>query len=178
MSKVGKMHINVPSTVKVSVNGKTLHFEGANGKRDYDIPEGVEVKIDNNVINFGCVGEMTKELNSIWGTTRANVNNIIRGLDKLFEKKIEFVGVGYRASVAGKNIEMKLGFSHDVVVEIPEGIKVTAEKPTLLNFKCADNQMLGNFLRKLQLFRRPEPYKGKGLIIDNQYVYRKEGKKK
>jgi len=178
MSKVGKSHINVPSSVRVSQNGRELHFEGANGKRDYLLPENVDVKIENGVMSFSCSGEMTKELSSLWGTTRANINNIVKGLDKLFEKKIEFVGVGYRAAVSGQKLEMKLGFSHDVVVEIPEGIKVAAEKPTLLSFKCADNQKLGNFLRKIQLYRKPEPYKGKGLIIDNQYVYRKEGKKK
>lgn len=178
MSKVGKSHIHIPSNVKVSQNGCLLELEGPNGKAEYTIPANVSLEIKDSVMIFSLIGEKNKQTDALWGTTRANVNNIIKGLCTLYEKRIEFVGVGYRAAVVGNKIEMKLGFSHDVLIDIPEGIKVVAEKPTVLLFKSACNQKLGNFLRTLQLYRKPEPYKGKGLIIDNQYVYRKEGKKK
>ena len=180
MSKVGKSQINVPANVKVSINGSEMLFEGGKNKVNYTIPEGVKVDFENSILVFSLVNENNRDkfLNAIWGTTRANINNIIKGLVKPFEKRMEFVGVGYRAAVSGRKIEMKLGFSHDVVIEIPEGIDVIAEKPTLLVFKSHDCQLLGNFVRKIQVYRKPEPYKGKGLIIDKQYVYRKEGKKK
>lgn len=180
MSKVGKSHINVPSSVKVTINGAEMLFEGGKNKVKYLVPEGIKVDFENSILVFSLVNEKNKDkfLDAIWGTTRANVNNIIKGLVKPFEKRMEFVGVGYRASVSGRKIEMKLGFSHDVIIDIPDGVDVVAEKPTLLLFKSHDCQLLGNFARKIQVYRKPEPYKGKGLIIDKQYVYRKEGKKK
>jgi large subunit ribosomal protein L6 len=114
----------------------------------------------------------------MWGTARAVVAKSIAGLVKHFEKKIDMVGVGYRASVQGNKLVMQLGYSHDVEYEIPADLKISCEKPTTIVVQGADAQRVGQVVRELQSYRKPEPYKGKGLIIQGQYVYRKEGKKK
>jgi large subunit ribosomal protein L6 len=114
----------------------------------------------------------------MWGTCRAIVAKSVAGLSDLFVKKVNLVGVGYKASVQGKNLVLQLGFSHDVIFEIPDDLKIVCETPTLIAVSGADRQRVGEIIKRLQKYRAPEPYKGKGVIIEGQYVYRKEGKKK
>lgn len=177
MSKVGKRPVSIPSGVEFSLNNSEITLSSKGRKILLKVPEGVEVLHSADSVSFS-IKENTKFLKSLWGTFRAIVNNSVNGLLNVYTKKLELVGVGYKASVSGKKVNMQLAYSHDISVDIPDGIEVKAEKPTTLIVSSYDKQKLGAFLKVLQAYRKPEPYKGKGIIIENQYVYRKEGKKK
>ena len=179
MSKIGKINISIPEKVKVAVNGNILNIEGPLGKKslnidldmfDLNITEGKEISIKPKKID-----QNSKRL---WGMNRSLVNNAIIGSSTGYEKTLELVGVGYRAALKGKQLNMQLGFSHDINFDIPEGIKVVVEKQTIIKISGSDKQQVGMVVSKIKTFRPPEPYKGKGIREAGQHILRKEGKKK
>ena len=179
MSKIGKLHIAIPEKVKVALNEGCLNIEGPLGKKilkidlemfDLNILDGKEVSIKPKKIN-----DETKRL---WGMNRSLLNNAIIGASKGYEKTLELSGVGYRAAIKEKNLNLQLGFSHDINFPIPINLNITVEKQTTIKIKGADKQQVGMIASKIKSIRPPEPYKGKGIKEKGQYVLRKEGKKK
>ncbi len=179
MSKIGKISIQIPEKVKVLLSGTNINIEGPLGKKslnidlemfDLNIKEGKEVSIKPKKID-----QISKRL---WGMNRSLLNNAIIGASKGYEKILELVGVGFRASLKGKQLNLQLGFSHDVNFEIPEGINISVEKQTILKISGLDKQLVGMIASKIKSIRPPEPYKGKGIKEQGQYILRKEGKKK
>ena len=179
MSKIGKINISIPEKVKVVLNGNILNVEGPLGKRslnmdlemfDLKINDGKEVSIKPKKIN-----QDTKRL---WGMNRSLVNNAIIGASKGYNKTLELSGVGFRAALKGKQLNLQLGFSHDVNFDIPETIKIIVEKQTIIKISGSDKQEVGMVASKIKSLRPPEPYKGKGIKEQGQYILRKEGKKK
>ena len=179
MSKIGKINITIPEKVKVAINGSILNIDGPLGKHslnidtkvfDLDIKEGKEISIKPKKIN-----DDTKRL---WGMNRSLLNNAIIGTSSGYQKILELTGVGYRAALKGKQLNLQLGFSHDINFDIPENIKITVEKQTIIKINGIDKQLVGTVAAKIKTFRRPEPYKGKGIKEVGQYILRKEGKKK
>ena len=179
MSKIGKINISIPEKVKVVLNGNILNVEGPLGKRslnmdlemfDLKINDGKEVSIKPKKIN-----QDTKRL---WGMNRSLVNNAIIGTSKGYNKTLELNGVGYRATLKDKQLNLQLGFSHDVNFDIPETIKIIVEKQTIIKISGSDKQEVGMVASKIKSLRKPEPYKGKGIKEQGQYILRKEGKKK
>ena len=177
MSKIGKINISIPDKVKVG-KGNILNIEGPLEKAlnidldtfTLDIKEGKEISIKPKKID-----QNTKRL---WGMNRSLINNAVIGSSKGYEKTLELVGVGYRASLKGNKLNLQLGYSHDIDYDIPEGIKITVEKQTSLKISGADKQQVGAVASKLKTLRKIEPYKGKGIREKGQYVLKKEGKKK
>ena len=179
MSKIGKININIPDKVKVILSGQTINVEGPLGKQainidtdlfDLVIDEGKKVSIKPKIMN-----QNTKRL---WGMSRSLLNNAITGTSKGYEKILELSGVGFRAALKGKQLNLQLGFSHDVNFDIPEGIKVTVEKQTIIKITGFNKQQVGMIASQIKSIRPPEPYKGKGIREQGQYILRKEGKKK
>ena len=179
MSKIGKINIAIPEKVKVFLNGNLLNVEGPLGKKtlnidinmfDLKVDEGKSVSIKPKSIN-----QDTKRL---WGMNRSLLNNAIIGTSKGYTKTLELSGVGYRASLKGKQLSMQLGYSHDVNFDIPDTIKITVEKQTVIKINGSDKQEVGMVASKIKSYRPPEPYKGKGIKEKGQYILRKEGKKK
>tara|TARA_Y100000590_G_scaffold171425_1_gene196097 strand:+ start:267 stop:806 length:540 start_codon:yes stop_codon:yes gene_type:complete len=179
MSKIGKININIPEKTKVVMSGNALNIEGPLGKKtlsidtkifDLNINEGKAISIKPKMIN-----DETKRL---WGMNRSLVNNAIQGVNSGYEKTLELTGVGYRANLKGKQLSLQLGFSHDIIFDIPESIKITVEKQTIVKINGIDKQLVGMTAAKIKTFRPPEPYKGKGIKEIGQYILRKEGKKK
>ncbi|MDR0631936.1 MAG: 50S ribosomal protein L6 [Holosporaceae bacterium] len=178
MSRVGKHPIEIPAGVDVALNDGMLTGKGKNGEFKFRVHEGVETEIVEGKKVVFKPRDDSKKSRAMWGTCRAIVSKAIGGLSVPFTKKVNLVGVGYKASVQGKNLVMQLGYSHDIVFEIPGDVKIVCEAPTAIVVSGSDSQRVGEIVKKMQKFRSPEPYKGKGVIIEGQYVYRKEGKKK
>ena len=179
MSKIGKINISVPEKVKVVVNGNILSIDGPLGKKtlnidteifDLNINEGKEISIKPKKINA--------ETKRLWGMNRSILNNAIIGTNTGYEKTLELSGVGFRAALKGKQLNLQLGFSHDINFDIPEGINISVEKQTIINIKGIDKQLVGMVTSKIKSFKPPEPYKGKGIKEVGQHILRKEGKKK
>ena len=179
MSKIGKINISIPEKVKVALAGSNVNIEGPIGKKslnidldifELDIKEGKEISIKPKKID-----QNTKRL---WGMNRSLLNNAIIGASKGYEKTLELIGVGYRAAIKGKQLNLQLGFSHDINFDIPETVKITVEKQTTLKIIGFDKQEVGMIASKIKALRPPEPYKGKGIKEKGQYILRKEGKKK
>jgi large subunit ribosomal protein L6 len=177
MSRVGKHEVLVPAAVALTVSDRVLSFKGKLGAETYEVPEEVKLERTNTGIKFTPVNE-SKQARMLWGTTQRNVSNIVKGLENGFTVNIDLVGVGYRAAVAGSKLTMQLGFSHDVVFDIPTGIVIKCEKPTSIAITGPSKQQVGQIASQLRKFRKPEPYKGKGVIREGEFVVRKEGKKK
>jgi large subunit ribosomal protein L6 len=177
MSRVGKHPVEIPAGVSVVLENGILRGKGKNGEFGLKMHSSVGVEIVDGRIIFKPCGD-DKTSRSMWGTMRAIVAKAVRGLAEKFTTKINLVGVGYKAFVREKQLVMQLGYSHDMVFEIPADLEITCESPTVVAVSGADSQRVGEIVKRLQKFRPPEPYKGKGLIIGAQYVYRKEGKKK
>ena len=179
MSKIGKISISIPEKVKVLVNGNIINVDGPLGKTTLNIDtENFDLKINDNKnisIKPKNINQTTKRL---WGMNRSLLNNAIIGAAKGYEKTLELVGVGYRAALKGKQLNLQLGFSHDINFDIPENIKISVEKQTIVKINGADKQLVGMVASKIKSFRPPEPYKGKGIKEVGQYILRKEGKKK
>ncbi len=179
MSKIGKINISVPEKVKVVMNGNILNIDGPLGKKSLKIDTEVfdlDISSEKNIsIKPKKINEETKRL---WGMNRSLVNNAVIGASKGYEKTLELVGVGYRASLKGNELSLQLGFSHDIKFDIPENIKITVEKQTILKISGSDKQLVGAVTSKIKSYRPPEPYKGKGIKEVGQYILRKEGKKK
>ena len=179
MSKIGKINISIPEKVKVILSGSIINIEGPLGKKslnldldifELDIKEGKEISIKPKQSN-----QTTKRL---WGMNRSLINNAIIGTSKGYEKILELTGVGYRAALKGNILNLQLGFSHDIDFSIPQGIKIQVEKQTILKISGTDKQQVGMVTAEIKSFRPPEPYKGKGIKEQGQYILRKEGKKK
>ena len=179
MSKIGKINIQIPEKVKVLLTGNTVNIEGPLGKKslqidldifDLNIKEGKEVSIKPKKLN--------DDSKRLWGMKRSLINNAIIGASTGYEKVLELVGVGYRAALKGKQLNLQLGFSHDINFDIPEGIKIAVEKQTIVKISGFDKQKVGMVASQLKSIRPPEPYKGKGIKEQGQYILRKEGKKK
>jgi len=177
MSRVAKSPINVPAKVEVTLNGQSIAVKGPKGKLDYQLHAMVEAKLDSNVITFAPRDASTAS-NALAGTMRALVNNMVTGVAQGFEKKLELVGVGYRAQVQGKSLGLTLGFSHPVNFPIPEGISIETPSQTEIFIRGVDRQLVGEVAAKIRDYRPPEPYKGKGVKYAGEIIKRKEAKKK
>jgi large subunit ribosomal protein L6 len=177
MSRIGKKAVPVPSGVTASVEGQTVKVKGPKGALQFVVPDEIVVKMENGAIKVDPRSE-TKRARSMWGTSRTLVSNLMTGVTKGFEDKLEINGVGYRAAVQGKNLQLALGFSHDVVYPIPEGIAIATPKPTEIVITGNDKQRVGQVAAEIRAFRGPEPYKGKGVKYAGEFIFRKEGKKK
>ena len=179
MSKIGKINISIPEKVKVALAGNIINIEGPLGKKsinvdldmfNLDIIEGKEISIKPKKVD-----QNSKRL---WGMNRSLINNAVIGSSTGYEKTLELVGVGYRAALKGQQLNMQLGFSHDINFDIPQGIKIAVEKQTILKISGPDKQQVGMVASQIKSIRPPEPYKGKGIKEQGQYILRKEGKKK
>ncbi|MBO0750872.1 MAG: 50S ribosomal protein L6 [Bradyrhizobiaceae bacterium] len=177
MSRIGKKAVPVPSGVTASVEGQTVKMKGPKGALQYVVPEDIVVKMEKGAIKVDP-REDTKRAHAMWGTSRTLVANLVTGVTKGFESKLEITGVGYRAAVQGKNLQLALGFSHDVLYPIPEGIAIATPKPTEIVVSGIDKQRVGQVAAEIRGFRPPEPYKGKGVRYAGEFIFRKEGKKK
>ena len=179
MSKIGKINITIPEKVKVAMNGNIINIDGPVGKKtlnidtdmfDLNIKEGKEISIKPKKVN-----DLTKRL---WGMNRSILNNAIIGASDGYEKILELSGVGFRAALKGNQLNLQLGFSHDINFYVPEGIKISVDKQTIIKISGHDKQLVGMVTSKIKSFKRTEPYKGKGIKESGQYILRKEGKKK
>lgn len=177
MSRVGKYPVEIPAGVTVALAGNILSAKGKLGELKLALTDLVETKIEGNKVS---VAPKTKESQArmMWGTTRANIANMVKGVSVGYAKTLEITGTGYRAAVQGSNLVVNLGFSHDVVYPIPAGIKVTCEKPTSIKVEGVDKRQVGQVCAELRSYRPPEPYKGKGVKFEGEAIRRKEGKKK
>ena len=179
MSKIGKINIVIPDKVKVVLNGDLLNIEGPLGKKSLNIDTQMfELIIDDGKTVSIKPKSINQDTKRLWGMNRSLVNNAIIGTSKGYTKTLELNGVGYRASLKGKQLNMQLGFSHDVNFDIPDSVKITVEKQTILKISGSDKQEVGLITSKIKSIRPPDPYKGKGIKEQGQYVLRKEGKKK
>ncbi|QQO37086.1 50S ribosomal protein L6 [Bradyrhizobium diazoefficiens] len=177
MSRVGKRPVAVPSGVTATVDGQTVKMKGPKGQLQFVVHDDVEVKLESGQIKVNPRVE-TNRARALYGTARAQVANLVEGVTKGFEKKLEITGVGYRAAMQGKNLQLALGYSHDVVYTIPEGITITVPKPTEITVTGSDIQRVGQVAAEIRSYRPPEPYKGKGVKYVGEFIFRKEGKKK
>ena len=179
MSKIGKINISIPEKVKVVLTGNLLNVEGPLGKKSLNIDTNVfELKIDEGKSVSIKPKNLNQDTKRLWGMNRSLLNNAIIGTSKGYLKTLELSGVGYRASIKGKQLSMQLGFSHDVNFDIPDSVKIIVEKQTIVKISGSDKQEVGMIASKIKSFRPPEPYKGKGIKEQGQYILRKEGKKK
>ena len=179
MSKIGKISISIPEKVKANLSGNVLNIEGPLGKKSLNIDlemfnlnlnEGKEITIKPKKID-----QNSKRL---WGMNRSLINNAVIGSSQGYQKTLELIGVGYRAALKDKQLNLQLGYSHDINFNIPDGIKIVVEKQTTLKITGSDKQLVGSVASKIKTFRKIEPYKGKGIREKGQYVLKKEGKKK
>ena len=179
MSKIGKINITVPEKVKVALSGNILNIEGPIGKKSLNIDTDIfELNINEGKAISIKPKKINEETKRLWGMNRSLVNNAIIGASKGYEKTLELVGVGYRAALKGKQLNLQLGFSHDINIDAPENIKINVEKQTIIKISGLDKQLVGSLTAKIKSYRPPEPYKGKGIKEVGQYILRKEGKKK
>ena len=177
MSRVGKRPVTIPSGVTATVDGQTVKMKGPKGTLSFVAHDDVEVKFENGQVKFNPRTD-TNRARAMYGTARAQVQNLVEGVTKGFEKKLEITGVGYRAAMQGKNLQLALGYSHDVVYAIPEGITIAVPKPTEITITGTDSQRVGQVAAEIRAYRPPEPYKGKGVKYSDEFIFRKEGKKK
>ena len=179
MSKIGKINISIPDKVKVALNGSLLNIEGPLGKKSINIDTKIfDLKIDDGKSVSIKPKTLDQDTKRLWGMNRSLVNNAILGASTGYSKTLELTGVGYRASIKGKQLNMQLGFSHDINFDIPDSVKIGVEKQTIIKISGSDKQEVGMIASKIKSFRPPEPYKGKGIKEQGQYILRKEGKKK
>ena len=179
MSKIGKINITIPEKVKVAISGSLLNIEGPVGKKSLNIDTKIfDLTIDEGKSVSIKPKDLNKDTKRLWGMNRSLINNAVLGSSKGYEKVLELVGVGYRAALKGNQLNLQLGYSHDINFNIPEGIKITVEKQTTLKITGFDKQQVGAVVSKLKTLRKIEPYKGKGIREKGQYVLKKEGKKK
>jgi large subunit ribosomal protein L6 len=177
MSRIGKNPVTIPQGVTVDVAGQMLTCKGKLGTLKLPLSQDVSAAVKDGKVTV-TPKDQSKRARMQWGTTRAHINNMVAGVSKGFTKNLEIEGVGYRASVQGKNLVLQLGYSHDVVFPIPAEIKITCEKPTSIAITGPDRQQVGETAAVIRAFRKPEPYKGKGIKYAAEHIRRKEGKKK
>jgi large subunit ribosomal protein L6 len=177
MSRIGKKAVPVPSGVTANIEGQTVKVKGPKGALQLVLHGDVAAKMEAGAIKLDPRAE-TKRARSQWGTARTLVNNLMAGVTNGFERKLEITGVGFRAAVQGKNLQLQLGYSHDVAYPIPDGISIVTPKPTEIVITGIDKQKVGQVAAEIRDYRPPEPYKGKGVKYAGEYIFRKEGKKK
>ena len=177
MSRIGKKPVSLPQGVTATVNGQTVSAKGPKGELHFVVNDEVLVKMEDGQIAVEP-RDQTKAARSKWGMSRTQIVNILTGVKDGFEKKLEINGVGYRAALQGKNLQLALGFSHDVIYETPKGITITVPKPTEITVSGIDKQQVGQVAAEIRKYRGPEPYKGKGVKYAGERIVRKEGKKK
>jgi len=177
MSRIGKRPVAIPGGVTAVVDGQEIKVKGPKGELKHVLVEQVLAKADKDSIEV-TMREDTKDARAMWGMSRTLVANLVTGVTEGFTKKLEITGVGYRAAVQGSNLQLQLGYSHDVAYPIPQGIEVKCLKPTEIEISGIDKQKVGQVAAEIRRFRPPEPYKGKGVRYAGEYILRKEGKKK
>ncbi len=177
MSRIGKKPVAVPSGVTASVEGQTVKVKGPKGALQVLLHDDVQVTLDKGTIAVEPRSE-TQRARAMWGLSRTLVSNLMSGVTQGFEKRLEINGVGYRAALQGKNLQLSLGYSHDVVYPVPEGIQIATPRPTEIVISGIDRQKVGQVAAEIRAFRPPEPYKGKGVKYADEFIFRKEGKKK
>ncbi|MDE2582621.1 MAG: 50S ribosomal protein L6 [Rhodospirillales bacterium] len=177
MSRVGKYPVEIPAGVQVAIAGGRLTAKGKLGELALPLTEQVEATVDGNRVTIRPKGS-GRQARMMWGTTRAHVANMVKGVSTGFSRAMEITGTGYRAAVQGETLVLNLGYSHDVVYPIPKGIKITCERPTAVKVEGVDCRLVGQVAAEIRGFRGPEPYKGKGVRYADETIRRKEGKKK
>ena len=177
MSRIGKKPVAIPEGVTAAVNGQEVKVKGPKGELKHVLVDDIIAKLDKSEIEI-AMREDTKRARAMWGMSRTLVANLIAGVTEGFTKKLDITGVGYRAAVQGSNLQLQLGYSHDISYPIPQGIQVVCPKPTEIVITGIDKQKVGQVAAEIRGFRPPEPYKGKGVKYAGEYIFRKEGKKK
>ncbi len=177
MSRIGKKAIEVPSGVTVTVDGQAVKAKGPKGELSFVVSDLCAVALDGNSLSITPV-EDSKPARSMWGMSRTQIANMVAGVANEFSKTLHLVGVGYRAQMKGNALNLALGFSHDINYPMPDGIKIVTTKPTEIIISGIDRQKVGQTAAEIRAFRPPEPYKGKGVKYSDEYIFRKEGKKK
>lgn len=178
MSRVANNPVTIPSGVEVKMDGQLINVKGAKGSLSFSVHPGIEVQQADKELTFAIKAGNAKGNSALAGTTRALLNNMVTGVSKGFEKKLDLVGVGYRAQAQGKKLNLTLGFSHPVEFEVPEGITIETPSQTEILVKGTDKQQVGQVAANIRAYRPPEPYKGKGVKYSNEQILRKEAKKK
>ena len=179
MSRIGKNPVSIPSGVTASLDGQTVKVKGPKGELSFLVPEDVKVAQEDGHITVAPVNE-SKTARSLWGTSRTRVANLIEGVTNGYSRTLEITGVGYRAAVKGKNLQLTVGYSHEVLHPIPEGVsvQVSGAKQEIITVSGIDKQLVGQVAAEIREYRPPEPYQGKGIRYSGEYIFRKEGKKK
>jgi large subunit ribosomal protein L6 len=177
MSRVGKKAVTIPSGVSANIEGQTVKVKGPKGALALVLHNDVKAKVEAGSVHIDPNSD-TQRARAMWGTYRALVAKLIEGVTKGYERKLEITGVGYRANLQGKTLQLQLGYAHDIAYAIPEGITITVPKPTEILVTGIDSQKVGQVAAEIRAFRKPEPYKGKGVKYSDEYIFRKEGKKK
>ncbi|MDB6178613.1 50S ribosomal protein L6 [Paracoccus sp. Z330] len=177
MSRIGKKPVELPKGVTAEVKGQTIEVKGPKGARSFTATDDVTIALDDGLVRVTPRGT-SKRARQQWGMTRSMVENLTVGVSTGFKKELEIQGVGYRAQMQGKTLKLSLGYSHEVNFETPDGVTITAPKQTEVVVEGVDQQLVGQVAANIREWRRPEPYKGKGIRYKDEYVFRKEGKKK
>ncbi len=177
MSRIGKKPVELPSGVEANVSGQTVTVKGPKGSREFTATDDVSIAVEDGAVVVTPRGT-SKRARQQWGMSRTQVANLVTGVTEGFKKELEINGVGYRAQAQGNKVTLNLGLSHDVVFEVPEGVTVTTPKNTEIIVEGNDQQLVGQVAANIRDWRRPEPYKGKGIKYKDEYIFRKEGKKK
>ena len=177
MSRIGKKPVDLPSGVTASVSGQTIEVKGPKGTRSFHATDDVTLAVEDNVVTITPRGN-SKRARQQWGMSRTMVANLVTGVTSGFKKELEIQGVGYRAAMQGNVLKLNLGLSHDVEYTAPDGVTVTSPKPTIIEIEGNDEQTVGQVAADIRAWRKPEPYKGKGIRYKGEFIFRKEGKKK
>ncbi len=177
MSRIGKKPVVIPAGVTAKVDGQSISVKGGKGELSFTAPDDVSVVLTEGKIVVTPRNDSTRA-RAMWGTARSTVNNLVTGVSKGFERKLEITGVGYKAVAAGKSVRLSLGYSHDVTFPIPAGIAIAVPKPTEISITGIDKRQVGQTAAEIRALRPPEPYKGKGVKYAGEFIFRKEGKKK
>ena len=176
MSRIGRKPVSIPQGVKVNIDGAVVRAEGPKGKLMQPVPAGLSAKLENNQLVISRSGD-DRKTRALHGLARALVANMVTGVKDGFERKLEIVGIGYRAQLQGRAIQLALGYSHPVIFPLPEGVTAEIERQVSITLRAADKAVLGQTAAKLRALREPDPYKGKGIRYSNEVVRRKVGKK-
>jgi large subunit ribosomal protein L6 len=177
MSRIGKKPVPLTKGVSATISGQTVEVKGPKGTRSFTAGDDVTLTIENDAVKVTPRG-LSKRARQQWGMSRSMIENLVTGVSTGFKKEMEIQGVGYRVAMAGKNLQLQLGFSHEVLFEVPDGVTVSAPKQTEIVVEGIDQQLVGQVAANIREWRKPEPYKGKGIRYKGEFVFRKEGKKK
>ncbi len=177
MSRIGKKPVTVPAGVTASIDGRKLNVKGPKGSLSLDLRDEISYDVQDGGISVQPAND-SKSARAFWGMQRTMVQNLVTGVTEGFSKKLLITGVGYRANAQGKKLKLQLGYSHDVDLDVPEGIEVKTPDQTTVEISGSDKQAVGQFAAEIRRWRKPEPYKGKGIKYDGEFIFRKEGKKK